>query len=136
MVLKIDIEKAFDTLNWQFLDSIMRQMHFGEKWRLWIRGCLSSSRLSVLTNGNPTQRFQTFRGVRQGDPLAPFLFIIAMEGLHTAIQEANQIGIFKVVSLPNNGPFISHLLYADDVIFTGERSPINIMNLLRILRCF
>ncbi|KAK9073992.1 hypothetical protein SSX86_006587 [Deinandra increscens subsp. villosa] len=65
-------------------------MCFPEKWRLWIMGCLASSHSSVLVNGSPTDEFQHFRGVRQGDPLSPFLFILGMEALHIASQNANR----------------------------------------------
>nr|KAJ0211934.1 hypothetical protein LSAT_V11C400182700 [Lactuca sativa] len=95
-------------------------MGFGEKWRLWIRGCIKSARASVLVNGVPTKEFSMERWVRQGDPLSPFLFVIAMEGLNVALKITCIKGIFKGVQLPNNGPVISHLLYADDALFLGE----------------
>lgn len=126
---KIDFEKAFDSLSWEFLDSIMQQMEFGAKWRLWINGCLSSAKVSVLVNGSATKEFGMERGVRQGDPLSPFLFIIAAEGLHIAMKEAEEKSIFKGLQLPNHGPVISHLQYADDVIFMGSWSSENVKNL-------
>nr|KAJ0218832.1 hypothetical protein LSAT_V11C300154990 [Lactuca sativa] len=119
-LFKVDFEKAFDCLNWKYLDSVMAQMNFGQKWRKWIFGCLSSARASVIINGSASKEFPLRRGVRQGDPLSPFLFILAAEG----------------VQLPNNGPNISHLQYADDAIFLGSWSIQNAKNLVRILRCF
>lgn len=135
-LLKVDIEKAFDTISWNFLDAVLAQMNFGTKWRNWIKGCLSSSRVSALINGSPTLEFQMFRGVRQGDPLAPFLFIIGMEALNVALKEAIHAGIFEGIQLPNGGPMISNLFYADDAIFVGNWSKRNALNLMRILRCF
>lgn len=76
------------------------------------------------------------RGARQGGSLSPFLFLIVMEGLSVTLKTAFNKGIFKGVQLPNNGPTISHLLYADDTLFIGEWSERNIKNLVRILRCF
>ena len=111
-------------------------MHFGSKWRAWIRGCLNSARASVLVNGSPTPEFSLSRGVRQGDPLSTFLFIIAMVGLHVAILEASSKGLFQGLTLPNSGPSISHLLFAYDVMFVGKWSTSNAVNLTRILRCF
>ncbi|KAJ9566035.1 hypothetical protein OSB04_002001 [Centaurea solstitialis] len=136
MILKVDFEKAFDSLSWEFMDDILGQMGFGLKWRSWIKGCLNSASMSVLINGSPTAEFLPKKGVRQGDPLAPFLFIIAAEGLNVAMQEAKEKGVFHGVKLPNNGPILSNLHYADDAIFVGEWSSSNACNLARILRCF
>lgn len=111
-------------------------MGFGNKWRSWIQGCLSSSRASVIVNGSPTKEFEISKGVRQGDPLSPFLFIIAMEGLNVVIKTSVEKGIFKGINIPGNGPMISHLFYADDALFIGEWSWSNLKNLTRILRCF
>ncbi|XP_021975210.1 uncharacterized protein LOC110870332 [Helianthus annuus] len=81
MVFKIDINKAYDSLNWKFLESVMTQMNFPVTWREWIMATLVSSRASVLVNGSPTMEFECTRGLQQGDPLSPFLFVIAMEAL-------------------------------------------------------
>nr|GEV70837.1 RNA-directed DNA polymerase, eukaryota [Tanacetum cinerariifolium] len=101
-----------------------------------IKGCLRNARSSVLVNGFPLKEFKIFRGLRQGDPLSPFLFILAMEGLHAIVSKAVNLGIFKCTSLGANKLCISHLMYADDVIFMGEWSVNNVNNLLCILRCF
>lgn len=95
LLFKVDLNKAFDSVNWGFLDHIQMQMGFGEKWRGWIQGCLRSSRASILVNSSPTNEFGFSRGIRQGDPLSPFLFIIAMEGLNIAMKEACGKGIFR-----------------------------------------
>nr|KAJ0209709.1 hypothetical protein LSAT_V11C400167150 [Lactuca sativa] len=76
------------------------------------------------------------RGVRQGDPLSPFLFIIAAEGLNIALETAKEKNLFEGIHLPRHGPVISHLQYADDVVFMGKWSEENLKNLIRILRCF
>ena len=103
---------------------------------MWIRGYLQSTRLSVLVNGSPTKEFKMQKGVRQGDPLSPFLFILAMEGLNIAMKAAGDKSIFKGVKIPHSGTVISHLFYADDALFIGEWSEDNIKNLARVLRCF
>ncbi|XP_021980589.1 uncharacterized protein LOC110876737 [Helianthus annuus] len=111
-------------------------MGFPALWRKWISGILSSSRSSILVNGAPSHEFNIERGVRQGDPLSPLLFILAMEALHVATVTANAQGIFKGCKMPNSGPTISHLLYVDDVLFIGEWTDSNFRNLSRLLRCF
>ena len=114
MFFKIDFEKAFDSLNWNFLDDVMLQMNFGVNWRRWINRCLSSASISVLINGSPCNEFQMAKGVRQGDPLAPFLFIIAAEAFNVAMKQACDRGVFHGLHLPNSGPRISHMQFAND----------------------
>ncbi|KAJ9543280.1 hypothetical protein OSB04_022987 [Centaurea solstitialis] len=111
-------------------------MNFGQKWRKWIHGCLSSAMVSVLINGSSSKEFCMGKGLRQGDPLAPFLFIIAAEACNIAMKEAREIGIFHGVRLPKDGPLISRLQYADDALFLKVWSRSNMANLIRILRCF
>ncbi|KAJ0575244.1 putative RNA-directed DNA polymerase [Helianthus annuus] len=136
MLFKVDFEKAFDSLSWEFLDSVLSQMGFPALWRKWVTGLLKTARTSILVNGSPTFEFDIQRGVRQGDPLSPLLFILAMEALHIATDCAVGEGIFKGMSTPGEGPTVSHLLYADDVLFVGEWSESNFYNLARLLRCF
>lgn len=93
-IFKVDLDKAFYCLTRDFLYSIMDQMNFGWKWRRWIRGCLSSRRASMLVSGSPTKEFDIKWGVRQGDPLSPFLFIISMEGLHVSMKAAIHLHYF------------------------------------------
>nr|KAJ0188467.1 hypothetical protein LSAT_V11C900489130 [Lactuca sativa] len=129
LLFKVDFNKAFDSVNWEF------GMGRG-KWRGWIQSCLKIPTLSVLLNGSPTKEFGMGRGIRQGDPLYPLLFLIAIEGLHIVMEEACAKGIFRGMRIPNSDLCISHLLYADDALFVGEWSDDNIKNLTRILRCF
>ncbi|KAJ0641962.1 putative RNA-directed DNA polymerase [Helianthus annuus] len=136
MILKVDIEKAYDSLSWEFLNSMLCQMNFPAKWRRWVMSIVSSARASVLVNGSPTQEFVCSRGLRQGDPLSPFLFVLAMEALTGVMKKACEIGVFKGLRFTPDGTSVSHFLYADDVIFVGEWSLNNLVNLKRLLRCF
>nr|GEU68392.1 hypothetical protein [Tanacetum cinerariifolium] len=133
MIFKVDFEKAFDFLKWDFLDLVMDKIGFGCRWRSWIKGCLRNARATVLVNGSPTK---SFRGLKQGDLLSPFLFILAMKGLHAFIYKAMNMGNYKSISIGDNNLRISHLMYVDDVIFMGEWLITNAHNLLCILRCF
>ncbi|XP_035831953.1 uncharacterized protein LOC118480996 [Helianthus annuus] len=114
--LKIDFEKAYDNVNWNFVVDILSQMGFPSRWCAWVRGIISSARASVLVNGAPTFEFKCNKGMRQGDPISPFLFVIVMEALSCLISTACHLGIFKGVDLPNDGPSLSHLFFADDAI--------------------
>lgn len=92
LMFKVNFDKAFNSINWEFLNSIQYQMGFGNKWRLWIHDRLKSSRSSIIINGSPTKEFKISKGVRQGDPFSPFLFIIATEGLNVAMEAASEKG--------------------------------------------
>ncbi|GKB27798.1 RNA-directed DNA polymerase, eukaryota, reverse transcriptase zinc-binding domain protein [Tanacetum coccineum] len=106
-LFKVDFEKAFDNVCWNFLLDIMIQMGFGDKWRRWIASCLSSASISILINGSLSKEFKMERGLRQGDPLSPFLFLIVAEALQISIIEACNSGLFSGVSLVDGGFNIS-----------------------------
>ncbi|KAM0044066.1 putative RNA-directed DNA polymerase [Helianthus debilis subsp. tardiflorus] len=111
-------------------------MGFPSVWCKWVSGILSSARSSVLMNGPPTFQFRCEKGMRQGDPLSPFLFLVVMEGFSRMISRAMEEGMLKGIPTPNNGPILSHLLYADDAIVLGDWSKEELGNVMRILRCF
>ncbi|GJZ03380.1 putative RNA-directed DNA polymerase, eukaryota, reverse transcriptase zinc-binding domain protein [Tanacetum coccineum] len=136
LLFKVDFKKAFDSVNWSFLQNTMRQMGFGTKWKSWIASCLSSTSISILVNGSPSKEFKMERGLRQGDPLSPFLFLMVVEALQISILEACEKGLYKGVYLPNNGANLSLLQYADDALFFSDWSRLNAIHLIYILKCF
>nr|GEV62498.1 RNA-directed DNA polymerase, eukaryota, reverse transcriptase zinc-binding domain protein [Tanacetum cinerariifolium] len=115
-------------------DRVMVFMGFGCCWRSWIRGCLISAKASVLINGSHSSEFSLHRGLRQGDPLSPFLFILVMEALHVVVQDAIDAGLYRGVQV--RSIHISHLLFADDVLFLGDWSRSNIIGLVSLFHCF
>ncbi|GJS68686.1 RNA-directed DNA polymerase, eukaryota, reverse transcriptase zinc-binding domain protein [Tanacetum coccineum] len=135
MIFKVDFEKAYDSVRWDYLDDVLKIFGFGDRWRGWIQNCLTSSRGSVIVNGSPTREFQFHRGLKQGDPLSPFLFILIMESLHISVQRVVDVGLFRGISI---GPslHLSHLFYADDAVFLGHWSNSNIDTIVRVLDCF
>ncbi|GJR44479.1 RNA-directed DNA polymerase, eukaryota [Tanacetum coccineum] len=131
----VDFEKAYYSARWDFLDDILSKFGFGEKWRKWIHCCLHSSKGSIIINGSPTEEFQFGKGLKQGDPLSPFLFLLVMETLHISFQRVVDEGMYqgiKVGGLIN----LSHMFYADDAVFVGECSESNISSLIHVLDCF
>nr|GEV29775.1 RNA-directed DNA polymerase, eukaryota [Tanacetum cinerariifolium] len=122
-------------INELFIMDILTGFGFGPKWCSWIRGCLQSATASVLLNGSPTSEFQFQCGLKQGDPLSPFLFILVMETLHLSLVRAIDTGIFKGLNIGMSF-IISHLFYADDAVFIGEWSNANLSGITKILQCF
>nr|GEY05385.1 RNA-directed DNA polymerase, eukaryota [Tanacetum cinerariifolium] len=116
----------------QVIDSIISREH--EKWISWIQGCLTSASASILVNGSPNREYRINCGLRQGDPLSLFLFIIAMEGLHVAVEDAISASLYRGITV--NNMMLSHLFFADDALFIGEWSRSNINNMVSILDSF
>ncbi|GJR32994.1 putative RNA-directed DNA polymerase, eukaryota, reverse transcriptase zinc-binding domain protein [Tanacetum coccineum] len=136
LLLKVDFEKALDSLSWSFLESIMLQMGFGAKWRTWMHSCLNSAYASILINGSPTNEFKMEKGLRQGDPLSPFLFILAVEALNVVFIEARNNSIFLGAEVGKDKVLISHLQFTGDALIVGQWSLPNARKLSRILTCF
>ncbi|XP_071687780.1 uncharacterized protein [Rutidosis leptorrhynchoides] len=128
MIMKIDFEKAYDTVSWDFLQYMLRVLRFGDVRRSWIRMCLHSARTSILINGSPTNEFEVRRGLRQGDPLNPFLFLIVMEGLHLCLKDKIESGSIRGATVSNSPIHLSHLLYADDAIFIADWNRESVIN--------
>lgn len=87
---KLDLRKTYDHANWGILLRILRQMRFREKWLKWIGFCIKTIRVSILVNGEAVGFLPSKRGLRQGDLLSPFLFILVMEGLNNMLMVATQ----------------------------------------------
>ena len=88
LCLKVDFEKAYGSMRWDFLYDMLHRLSFHSKCIKWIRGCMESATVSVLVNESPTGEFKPTRGLRQGDPLAPVLFIVVVEGLTGLVRQA------------------------------------------------
>jgi hypothetical protein len=89
-----------------------------------------------LANGCPTEEVNIQRGLKQGDPLAPFLFLLVVEGLSGLVRSAEARGLYHGFKVGNSGLSVSHLQYADDTLFLGEATMPNLWSLKTILRCF
>jgi hypothetical protein len=111
---KLDLSKAYDRVDWGFLQSLMEKLGFQSRWVQWIMSCVSSVRYSVRFNGLPSQPFSPTRGLRQGDPLSPYLFLLVADGLSTLLKHNEQLGNIDGVKVCRRAPSVSHLLFADD----------------------
>ena len=121
MLLKLDLSKAFDSLSWVYIQKILLAFGFSQTWVRWIYNLLSSAFFSVLINGIPSATFRPSRGIRQGDPLSPFLFVIMAEGLGRSITAARLKNRLRGLSF-NNSPAHSHQQFVDDNMLFGHPS--------------
>jgi len=114
IICKLDIEKAYDHVNWDFLIYVRRRMGFGDKWIAWISRCISSVSYAVLINGSLSQFFSASRVLRQGDPISPLLFLLVMEVFTRMLRAATTATLlagFSMGRLNETSVNISHLLF-------------------------
>ncbi|KAK3222323.1 hypothetical protein Dsin_009348 [Dipteronia sinensis] len=135
IVLKLDFEKAYDSVDHKFLDLCLEGMCFGDKWRGWICNCTSSPMISILFNGSPTKEFGIGKGFRQGEPLSPFLFNIVVEALNRMLLKARDLNMFRGKVFDREGIYLTHLQFADDTILFIEVKEESLVNVRGILRC-
>ena len=112
--LKLDISKAYDHMDWNYLMVVLNKMGFHHRWIHWMRMCVESVDYSVLVNGEQVGPIIPGRGLQQGDPLSPYLFIICAEGLSSHIRDAEIRGVLMGTKVCRQAPSVSHLLFADD----------------------
>jgi hypothetical protein len=124
-VLKLDFEKAFDTVEHDLILQVLYFRVFGPKWLGCIRDILHSGTSSVLLNGVPGKSFHCKRGVRQEDPLSPLLFVLAADLLQSIINKARQQGLLQLPLTENCGQDFPIVQYADDTLLILEACPDN-----------
>ncbi|XP_048493141.1 uncharacterized protein LOC104908756 [Beta vulgaris subsp. vulgaris] len=136
VLLKLDFHKAFDSISWSYLDWVLEQMGFPDQWREWMKSCVMSASASILVNGSPTQPIKLQRGLRQGDPLSPFLFNLAVEPLNLLMKKGLNLGLWDGIASRPNGCIVSHLQYADDTIIFCPPSMDYLCNIKKTLIVF
>nr|GEY68747.1 RNA-directed DNA polymerase, eukaryota [Tanacetum cinerariifolium] len=99
MIFKVDFEKAFDSVKWDYILDTLKAFGFGQKWCKWINGWFDTAMVSILVNGSPTSKFQFHKGLKQGDPISSFIFILIMETLHLSFNRVIDANLFKGVGV-------------------------------------
>jgi exonuclease III len=112
--IKTDMAKAYDRLEWEFIQATLEAMNFPQKLINTIMRCVTTVSFSILINGTPTSRFHPQRGLRQGDPLSPYLFIICVDVFSSLITNAQNSKLIHGVKIAPSAPEITHLFFADD----------------------
>ena len=139
VICKLDIKKAYDHVNWEALLDLLKRMGFGVRWCRWIHTCISTVQFSVLFNGSPTDFFGSSRGLKQGDPLSPMLFLVMMEVFSKMMKRAEGASLlrgFRVAGRQGGGVGVSHLLFVDDTILFCDANEEQIIHVRMLLLCF
>ena len=113
---KLDMSKAYDRVEWDYLEAILLKLGFQAQWVRLIMECVRSPIYSVMVNGAPQGFIKPGRGIRQRDPLSPYLFLICAEGFSALLRKTERDKLLTSVAICSGGPHISHLFFADDSI--------------------
>jgi len=112
--VKLDLAKAYDRVDWSYLEHAMEKLGFHRKWRQWIMECVTTVRYRVRFNGVLQNTIQPTRGLRQGDPLSPYLFLFVADGLSKVLHQETRTDTIQGLKVCRSAPAVSHLLFADD----------------------
>eukprot|EP00253_Pinus_taeda_P008724 PITA_08724 len=119
MLMQLDLSKAYDKVSWKYLEAVLKAFGFCSTWIKWIMALIKSPRYSILVNGAPSAPFAPSRGIRKGDPLSPFLFIVLMEGLSRTIAKKKTEGKIRGLQPIRSLPTTTHQQFVDDTMLHG-----------------
>ena len=114
IAVKLDIRKAYDRVEWNFLEAVMHRLGFSDRWISIVMMCVTTVSYSFKLNGEPMGYMQPERGLRQGDPLSPYLFVMCAKGLSALLSRAEHMGDLQGIKVCRATPSIHHLFFADD----------------------
>ena len=134
MAVKTDISKAYDRLEWTFIRTVLERLGFCSTWVLWMMQCITTVSYSFLLNDEVVGRVIPERGIRQGDPLSPYIFIICGEVLSGLCKKAQDSGQLPGLRIARNSPKINHLLFANDTMFFTNSDSHSCSSLVDILQ--
>jgi hypothetical protein len=134
--VKLDMHKAYDRVEWGFLEKIMLKLGFNQRWVKMIMTCVNTVRYRVRVNSDESDMFTPTRGLRQGDPLSPYLFLLCSEGLTSMLAKAEEEEELIGVKVCRDAPAISNLLFADDSLILMQADEGNAECLKRILNTY
>lgn len=124
LAVKIDMSKAYDRVNWKFLEMFMRKIGMDSQWVDRVLQCVSSVTYKLKINGEISAPIYPVRGLRQGDPISPYLFILCREWLSLKFRKLQRANLLQGIQIARGAPRINHLLFADDcLIFVKAELP-------------
>lgn len=120
--LKLDMAKAYDRVEWVYLKSIMLKLGFSGSLVNLIMKCVESVQFSIRVNGHFSELFSPTRGIRQGDPISPYLLLLCAEGLSSLLKFSGPNYLAKGIRVGVHAPWVSHLLFADDCLLLHKQA--------------
>lgn len=136
MVIKIDLEKAYDRLQWNFIQDTLALFKVPNFLLNVIMSCVTSSSIDVLFNGGGLEDFRPTRGIRQGDPLSPYIFIMCMKVFGFLIKDKCGSKLWNLVKASRGGLAFLHLFFADDLVLFGKADMKNCQSMKDALDVF
>lgn len=133
MAVKTDMSKAYDRIEWEFITLVLKKLGFHETWVQWLMQCITTVSYSYLVNDAVYGSVKPHRGIRKGDPLSPYVFILCGEVLSGLCRNTDASGELKGVRVARGCPRVNHLLFTDDIMFFCKSSAANCNKLLKIL---
>ncbi|XP_071905812.1 uncharacterized protein [Coffea arabica] len=136
MAIKLDMAKAYDRVEWHCLLEMMEKMGFCSKWINWIHSCLKTVSYSFNCNGEVKGFVTPERGIRQGDPLSPYLFLICSEGFSNLLRRAEERKRIQGLKISRLGPVLTHLFFADDSIIFCKANKNEAVEIMKVLKTY
>lgn len=122
MAIKLVLQKAYDRVNWSFIQAVLLHLGFNETFTSWIISCTSSVSFEVLVNGGKTKSFKPGRGLKQGDQLSSYLFILGQEILSKLLESKLRSKNLHGIRTSKSGSTITHVMYTDDIDLYSKTS--------------
>ena len=136
MAIKLGMIKAYDRVEWAYLEAMMHKLGFQDRWISLMMMCVTTVSYSMLINGEPKGSIVPTQGLRQGDPISPYLFLLCAEGLSAMLRKNENGGIPRGIAVCRRAPLVSHLLFVDDCIVFCNASKEERLRLTKILEVY
>lgn len=136
MAIMLDFNNAYDRIEWDFLQAVMERMGFHGKWIQWVMQCVSTVKFQIFANGEKRATINPTRGLRQGDPLSPYLFLLVIDVLSRLVSKEVEENRISGIKLKPTCPILSHLFFADDAILFLKANKEECGHILNVLESY